>query len=181
MSKVSIALAFSLGAAVGSVVTWKLLKDKYEQLAREEIQEAYSRKSRLKEVLGDVDETHGVENAEYKRVVRDYSTSSVAPPENREEDETMNRTCRVISPEDFGDMDDYELKSLTYYHDGVLTDDSDEPIDDVEGLIGIDPAEHFGEFEDDSVFVRDDEEKIDYEILRDLRNYTDVHPHQVEE
>ena len=32
----------------------------------------------------------------------------------------------------------------------------------------------FGEYEEDSVFVRDDERKIDYEILADTRNYHDL-------
>ena len=33
---------------------------------------------------------------------------------------------------------------------------------------------HFGEYEDDSVFVRNDDRKCDYEILMDQRLYSDV-------
>ena len=80
----------------------------------------------------------------------------------------------VISPDEFGNEFDYEEVSLTYYADGVLTDDQDNIIEDVEGLVGLDSLNHFGEYEDDSVFVRNDALQTDYEILADLRNYSDV-------
>jgi hypothetical protein len=89
----------------------------------------------------------------------------------------------VISPDEFAERKDYDTVSLTYYKDKVLTYENDEIVKDVDGLIGRDSLNHFGEYEDDSVFVRDDELKRDYEILLDQRNFTDVvsrHPHQAE-
>jgi hypothetical protein len=186
VSKGTVIFAFLAGTAVGSVVTWKVLKDKYEQLAREEIQEVYSRTSKLKKVLKDVDEIHEVEEAEYKQAVRDYTSfSSATPkpcpkPENGKEDEPMPKPY-VVTPEEFGDIDEYETKSLIYWADGVLTDDSHGIIDDVESLVTEDSLTHFGEYEDDSVFVRNDDQQVDYEILYDTRRYEDVHPHHVEE
>lgn len=186
MSKGTIVCAFLAGAAVGSVVTWKVLKDKYEQLAREEIQEAYSRTKQVKEVLADADEMHDTEDEDYERAVRRYTSSSItvptpqAYPENGEEDEPMKKP-KVVSPEEFGEIDEYDTKSLTYWQDGVLTDENDEIVEDVEGLVTKDSLTHFGEFEDDSVFVRNDELMVDYEILLDTRRYADVHPHQVED
>ena len=47
-------------------------------------------------------------------------------------------------------------------------------VDDIEETVGIDSLTHFGEYEDGSVFVRNDERKCDYEILLDHRNYEDV-------
>ena len=90
----------------------------------------------------------------------------------------------VVSPDEFGEIDEYEKISLTYYIDGSLADDNDELIEDVDGTIGFESLNHFGEYEDDSVFVRNDRLKCDYEILLDQRNYSDVvniYPHQVEE
>ena len=81
----------------------------------------------------------------------------------------------VISPDDFDEMDDYETETLMYYEDDVLTDDGGNIITDVEKLIGKDSLSHFGEYEDDSVFVRNDKLKTDYEILADGRNYYDVY------
>ena len=89
----------------------------------------------------------------------------------------------VIPPEQFGDDEEYEQISLTYYADGVLADENDEVIEDVEDAVGIDSLNHFGEYEDDSVFVRNDARKCDYEILLDQRTYSEVAedmPHQME-
>ena len=88
----------------------------------------------------------------------------------------------VIPPEEFGEFEDYERISLTYYADGVLADDNNEVVDDVEDIVG-DALDHFGEYEDDSVFVRCDERKCDYEILMDQRTFSEVadnNPHRVE-
>ena len=80
----------------------------------------------------------------------------------------------VIPPEQFGDDENYDQISLTYYADGVLADENDEVIDDVEETVGIESLNHFGEYEDDSVFVRNDTRKCDYEILLDQRTYSEV-------
>lgn len=62
-----------------------------------------------------------------------------------------------------------------YYADGVLANYYDEPIDDIDEYVGKDSLNHFGEYEADSVYVRNDEKKIDYEILRDDRKFSDVY------
>ena len=46
--------------------------------------------------------------------------------------------------------------------------------DEIEELIGKDSLNHFGEYEDDSVFVRNDRLRTDYEILADSRPYGEV-------
>ena len=89
----------------------------------------------------------------------------------------------VISPEEFGEFEDYERISLSYYADQILADEDDEKVEDVDNVVGLESLIHFGEFEDDSVFVRNDRLKCDYEILLDQRTYSDVikqRPHQTE-
>lgn len=79
----------------------------------------------------------------------------------------------IISPEEFGSIDGYYTVSLYYFEDGVITDDAFEQIDD-DVIENISVSEHFGEFEDDTVFVRNDVLKSDYEILRDGRYFSEV-------
>ena len=79
----------------------------------------------------------------------------------------------VISPKEF-DEEGYETISLTYYADGVLADEQNFPIEDIEDTVGNDALNSFGEYEDDSVFVRDDDKGIDYEILLDNRKYSEL-------
>ena len=63
---------------------------------------------------------------------------------------------------------------LTYYSYGVLTDKNDQKVEDVDNTVGSDAANHFGEYEDDAVYIRNDRLKSDFEILRDYRTYADI-------
>lgn len=70
----------------------------------------------------------------------------------------------VISPDEYMGSE-YEAKSLFYYADGILADDDDNIIPDPEILLGKKALHSFGQYEDDSVYVRDDNLKVDYEVL----------------
>ena len=168
------AIAFVFGVATGAAVTWKVVKTKYERIAQEEIdsvKEVFGKRFEPKKFEPKKFETGVVE--EYKEVITDCGYS--AEPNTKKGDEAVDLPF-VITPDEYGDFDDYDLVSLTYYADGVLTDSADEPIlnEDLDDFVGRDFANHFGEYEDDSVFIRNDRLKIDYEILRDLRTYEDV-------
>ena len=79
----------------------------------------------------------------------------------------------VIAPEESWEQD-YPTITLTYYEgDGVLTDDHDKIITNADELVGPDFAQHFGEYEEDSVYVRNSKLKVHYEILRDYGAYVD--------
>ena len=79
----------------------------------------------------------------------------------------------VISPDIFGDNPDYNKVSLTLYSDGVLTDEDDHVINPgrIDDLIGEESLEHFGEYEEDSVFVRNEARMTDYEILLNMSKF----------
>lgn len=166
---------FTLGAAFGSVLTWKLVKDKYARIAQEEIdsvKEVFSRRNKQKEPVEEKDEEPvptSEDVSEYKSIINNCGYSVV------ERVETMHDKPYVIAPEFFGEDHDYETISLTYYADGVLTDENNCIIDpgEIESLIGEESLDHFGEYEDDSVFVRNEERKTDYEILAVSGNYDD--------
>lgn len=168
-------IALTIGAAAGSVVTWLLLKDKYEKQAQDEIaemREFYTSKAKKFEPERFEPKTFTPE-AEVSSIIKENGYGY--PEEKGGEKEVYNDDKPyVIPPEEFGNEDGYETISLTYYADGVLADDSDEPIDDVDDIVGKDSLTHFGEYEDDSVFVRNDIYRCDYEILLDTRRYADI-------
>ena len=175
-NKVVNAIAFLLGAGIGSVVTWKLVETKYKKLAQEEIdsvREVYSKKEIA--LANEVKKAHACLEANtkndkvpsYQHIVEDMGYSA----ESEEEEGVSN--VYVIPPESYGELD-YEEVSLTYYADDVLAYDDDSVIRDIDKVVGKGSLNTFGEYEDDSVFVRDDDKKIDYEILRDTRKYSDV-------
>lgn len=194
---------FAAGAAIGSAVTWKLVKTKYEQIARDEIQAVKEalldreiEEEEAKE-FADLGEpiTQGFEDVlksekppinELVTIIKENQYFSYSNVSESKEDEGIDKVGRpyVITPEEFGENEEYDTESLTYYADEVLTDDMDNPIEDVESVVGYDSLNHFGEYEDDSVFVRNDRNKTDYEILLDLRAYSDViknKPHLAED
>ncbi len=194
---------FATGAAIGSVITWYCVKKRYERIAQREIdsvKEVFAQKKlcsqtklvkaeeKLAERLDDGIK-RAAEQAKDKPDVREYAailknTGYATGVNQKEEDQTVKDgySPYVISPDEFGEFEEYEKISLTYYADGVLADDNDEIVDDVEDIVG-DALNHFGEYEDDSVFVRCDERKCDYEILLDQRTFAEVadnKPGQVE-
>lgn len=192
---------FAAGAAIGSVVTWKLVKAKYEQITQEEIdsmreyyEDKYAGGSEAKKMVeigeaADKGIAEGLKQTvpdkpdimEYAAKIKDLGYSDESKDEEEEDDESMGYKPYVISPDEY-DENGYDTESLTYYADGVLTDSYNEIVEDVEDMIGVDSLDHFGEFEDDSVFVRNDDRRCDYEILKDYRNYADVFPsHSTEE
>lgn len=169
-------LIFAAGLGLGSAVTYKIVKDKYERIVQEEIESVkavFSKKDEFETVVKDEPE---VEESPKARDLRKYDellaqTKYKNYSENKE-DTRVNKPY-IIEPGEFGEMDGYETISLTYYADEVVTDDYGEVVDDVDDLIGLESLSHFGEYEDDSVFVRNDEKRCDYEILMVEQRYYD--------
>ena len=83
----------------------------------------------------------------------------------------------VIRPEEFDTLDNYDAVCYTYYADGVLVDEDEDPLEipEIATAIGLDFASHFGDYDEDSIHIRNDLRHIDYEIVRDLRKYGDFH------
>lgn len=181
-NKVAKALAFVAGAVIGSAITWKFVKTKYERIAQEEIdsvKEVFSKRN----IENSMDEEvstgsggvvpEGMTVGEYLKIIADQEYTN-----NNERKEKLNnmgfKKPYVIKPEEYGEADGYDMISLNYYADGVLTDDWDVPIENIEFMVGEDFADHFGEYEEDSVFIRNDSLKAEFEILADVRNYSDI-------
>ena len=171
-------IMFAAGAAIGSVVTWKLMKNKCEDLREENatIREVYSDylKGNSSEKKTESDEEDEEDRKEYEKIVNKSGYNNEEEDDEEEEDEDVYIVPYVIVPEEF-DENGYETATLFYYADGVLAyGDTNERADDVEELVCADFAEHFGAYEQDSVFVRNDNLKMDFEILKDLRPYSEV-------
>ena len=188
-------LCFVAGAAIGSVITWKLIEKKYKDLADEEIESVIetfkNRKPRItKDEVKETVEKVINKCKEPKEIVEDIVTAEKYSIENEEEideDDESNYTIDVdpgveviapyvITPEQFGEYSEYGTKTLTYYADNVLTDEIDNPItsEEMETMIGPDALDHFGEYEDDSVYIRDEMNEMDYEILKSEKTFSEI-------
>lgn len=186
------ALIFVGGAAVGAAASWKLLKTHFERITQEEIdsvKEYYSTRFNKpvdEEVSEEKTEDTTTEESEEQSELdhRDYAAilakkgytkyAGGAPIVDKVCETAPSEGPYVIAPDEFGSQDGYDTVSLTYYADKVLADDMDEPVTDVNDVVGLESLECFGDYEEDCVFVRNDELKTDFEILADSRRYSDV-------
>lgn len=176
-------MIFLAGGAIGSVVTWKLVNTKYEQTIENKNEEIVFLRDRYsKNNNGVKGPDDGMENADELTVqeIRDkvqelgYINEQVMRDKEieKEDEENMERPY-VIAPEESWEQD-YPMITLTYYEgDGVLADDRNKIIENIDELVGEDFADHFGEYEDDTVYIRNDAMEVYYEILRDFGKYSE--------
>ena len=163
-------LIFVAGVAVGAAVTWKLTQSRVEKLAREEIDS-------VKAVYSSRESAKTTVSAEKPDIMTFYSGKSDDSEKNNEiisengygkKKDVPNVSTRVISPEEFGENEEYEQISVSLRSDGVLVyDNSDEIVTDPESLFGEGFLEQIGKFEDDCLHLVNDERAAYYEILRE--------------
>lgn len=204
------AFIFVAGATIGSAVTWKVLKNKYEQITQEEIKsvkEEYSRLSKLMRM--EIDACRRVTEAHTEDEVTDSDDSiddnnDFSEPENNQveyhkltskyrgtPDESENNEegdgdgigdddlpfingPYVISPDEFASSPPgYSACPIDYYKDGILADGWGVKLN-IEETIGEDAINHFGDYVDDVVHVRNERTQIDYEVTRDPRTYKEA-------
>lgn len=172
--------SFILGVVVGVVVTKKLSKDEYEIIEAEtytndEADEPISEEEEDNYADISVKERKETVSA-YKNLVNDLNYGPTKQNKEEGESEEDIDGPYVISPDDFGEYWDYSNVSLHYYEDGVIADDFLNVMeeDDIEDTIGNDAVNHFGQYEDDAVYVRNDMLKTDYELLKEIGKFSDI-------
>lgn len=175
-------MVFLSGIVVGCTVTYQLIKKKYERLVQEEIdsvKEVFSRKY-SSEIIESEDaipnDTRTADLNTMQNIVQSggYAVDCVRFDEGSTIRQREHTSPYLIPPEQFGEIEEYETISLIYYADHILADEDDEQVEDIDNVIGLDSLNHFGDYEEDSVFVRNDRLKCDYEILLDQSKYYDV-------
>ena len=198
------AIIFIGGVAVGSFVTWRLLKEKYIRQTQEEINEVrehYRKKKESEEVTVD---SNGVTETNEKPDLIEYAAKltkngyidytnpkslvkatgdmvdAVVQKDNEESldpvilNDPSYQPPYIISPEDFAIDDEYTIVNLNYYIDGVLTDEDDHIVENVDDVVGLENLNHMGEYEDDALHIRNENYKCEYEILLSRRLYHDT-------
>ena len=177
MSKLSTVIAFFAGAAIGGATVWYITKERYAQLAEEEIssvKEAYAQRESKREKAEKALRQYAqrIQNGEPPEYSKTVVPTKTGTQEEPEQSENSGDVPYVISPDEFDELDGYTAISLTYFADGVLSDENGIVIDDVEEIVG-DGLNHFGEYDEDAVYVRNDAKRCDYEILKDERKYAE--------
>ena len=192
--KLSSVIVFCGGVFIGGFLTWDFFKTKYEKIADEEIasvKETFNHREprsdknyKVEEALKGNDEYINVSPGVAERIIkiidsngyRNYSNTAIETNKKGGTADMELKQPYVITPEQYEDNVDYTKVSLTWYNDEVLEDDWGNVLDP-DDVIGRDALKTFGQYEKDSVFVRDDDEQIDYEVLLDTRSYKETYGH----
>lgn len=169
---------FAAGAAIGSAITWKYVKDKYERIMQEDFeQRRYDGNKNDSEESNDISEDEPTEEVERKEEVDLSNYNSLASNYKGDDPQKTNYTAYTrkekqypylaerdrqrleadnvdiesiesIIPDEFGEYMSYEQITLIQYADGVMADEDDNIITNPEELLGDDYEDHFGENDD---------------------------------
>lgn len=196
-------IGFLVGLVIGSVLTYHGLKNKVEAEIDEEVKklkefykdqlekqqaEYFEKEEYLKSKAAVAEDKGSV-------VSKINNLKKVAKFEEKQNDETEDEAGSeettasafeiledniiaqdkpfVIEEDRVGEYISYDLISLIYFSDGVLTDDWEVPVENPDETVGKEYVEYF-ETGEDVVYVRNDKLKCDFEITRDLRTYEEV-------
>ena len=162
--KVRDLLIFIAGVGVGIGASYNLIKKKHDEILEEEIasvKETYSKYNKESDEVTEEKEPEPEEIAsvkeKYEKLTKEYSELN--------EDSCTNSEIYEISYDDFGE-EGYEEIELTYYiDDETLTDDADEPMEELDIISSIGSIDILNGCKDgEYIYIRNEEKEIDYSI-----------------
>lgn len=166
------AIGFAAGAVASGLTTWLVTKKYYEKKVQAEIDSIWAELQKGKENPSPIKifkpETDAQEAIMHKPEISDIiARQGYTAPELPK----TNDYIYEIAENDL-DEDEYECIDLTLYTDGVLADDQDYVVQDVESKVGAHYREMFNG--KDEVFIRNEKLKIDYDICLSQLSYPEM-------
>lgn len=186
MNNIKCALIFVAGVVLGSASATLIVKNKYETLAQNEIEDIRNYyKDKIKEPdkkeeiqAESVDKEEKTDDDSYKDIINNYKGDIVGEkPFIQKDDQIIDPydLPYIISCEEYGEEETYDTMTLTYFADGVLVDDVDDLVDNPDYVVGLENLKVFEEFDGcSSIYVRNDLWKMDFEIIKDDWNWSDL-------
>lgn len=182
---------FSAGLAIGSLVTWLLVKNKYETMAKEEIDSVKDIYARVNQAA--IEKAAAAKN---KPDIMTFTQSMTQEPEevpqndipeeeeDYEEEPIIEKVMYEIEPAEFASYDNYNTKiTILYFEDDVYADERYDQIDPREYfskkllLIGgkepVETIDYIRRMDKDEICIRDTELGLDIDICTQGRSYID--------
>lgn len=189
MNKTLLAIgSLIVGGVSGFFIGKFVYAKKYKQISDKEISEVreayksyFSKKKSVKPAPQKPFETRStLQETQPKEIVVDYSEKyreeadqyRTASPVLDRKEQPANSKITVLTPEEFRESSK-NAKTLIYYKDGVLADTFGNVIKDINSEVGPEALKTFGLYDDESVYVRNDNNDFDYEIIRSPKTYGD--------
>lgn len=182
-------IAFVGGAVASGLATWflahKLIEKKYADISQKEIDSVKEKftvpKKEIKKIVDGKSKLDSIATqaankpslTEYVKKIKEYTNYSDVEEEGAHFEPRTKVKPFVISPDEYGEDEEYDQAELTFYADGILADE-DDTILNIDEVIGKESLNHIGDYEDDAVHVKNEARKIYYEVLVDNRSYKDA-------
>lgn len=176
-------LVFLGGATIGSLISWYFTKNKYENMATTEInemrefyntkQKELSQKNKEKppiERLVDFPEITPEEKEKYETIIKTEKYDD----EERREETMIEKNISFIDSDEFDSYNGYEKTNLVLYSDDILADELSDDIYLIDDSIGVEAAEFLRNDRPEVIYVRNEENKTEYEVTWDGRSYGEV-------
>lgn len=185
--KIAVIFAFAVGAASGAIAAWKYAERIHNKVFEAELEanvelevERRLRGKTEKPAETRKNQVTKPDLKTYAMQVNNYGYSADETTDD-ETDEDIDQdgsveyvnmdSIDIISPEELGINEEYSIRDLTLYADGVITNEDDEVINYPEALLGTEALKHFGDYAENSVFVCNNKAMCYYEVTRIKQNF----------
>lgn len=195
-------LIFLSGAVIGGIVASKLTAKKYDKIIddeiasvkkvfkerEEELEAKYASENAFPYVVSEEDledppiisqERLDEIREEIGQIVKDkgYTSLEIEDPEfdGPLKPYLNNDTEKPypIPPFEIGELPGYRVAQLISYANGVVTEEDEDVIYDIDDIIGEENFVHVGDYEPNMLYIRNDKYRTDYVIYECDQDYTD--------
>lgn len=194
-------LAFILGAAVGSGVTYLCVKSHFNEICDQEIEIAREHYKQMEndleaiyeeKIAEDLEKTvkkgpkvdifdkktekkpenDPEEQAKYDKIIEKLNYGQFFKSENEEAPIEKSDKPYEISDEEWDENNGHAKVWLSFYEDDeVFTDDCDNVVDNGIDLIGENNLTEFGKYEENTLYIRNDKFGTDYMVTLEHTSY----------
>lgn len=165
-------LTFVIGAALGAGVTYLCMKNKVDA----EISDV---RESLSEQFTEKEEEKATKHVEEKKDIFEVASQVLANNSYTYSEPTKEKFYTVES--DIAGEDGYDLIKFVYHSDGIITDEDNNPVNNVPLHLGINYLQMIKGCNRDFVYIRNEDQKVDYqvEISEKEYSYIDEEPHKM--
>lgn len=165
------AFTFVLGIVIGAGVTYLCMKSKVDDEI-EEVREAIVEK---REEEAEIKLQQKIEKEDIFKAANELLSKNSYTYNDSKKD-----TIYTVSSDEAGE-DGYKLLNFVYHTDGIITDNDNNPVDNVPLHLGINYMQMIKDTVGDFVYIRNEPQQTDYEIeISDKAySYIDEEPHRI--
>lgn len=188
---VKIGVAFVAGLVVGAAAFKKYIETKYdfvdenEEVENDQIEETNQPEESAEETEEVIEVAEDISDR-YEEILAEMmykeeeETRELLGDNFKSEPFDPEKPYR-ISAEDYMSDPDYDGDEFTYFSDGYLTDSTGIPMNDmdIERSVGLGFEVYFEDDSVDEVYIRNEQLKMEFNIVRDLDRFEDVAPPRI--